>query len=160
MSKPNLEHLALNRVRERYPQLRRGGFAHAVRSLEIDLDNPLPFIPDVWFRMRLVYEGEPDSTLFVCIEIEDSNPLTATKLQHYLDLWDHLDSLDHGLRLLVFDRYGYNEREIDLYQIYFETLVEDARIWRLNASPAERDALYKRMDEFVAALAAMPKETS
>lgn len=64
MSKLNLEHLALNRVREKYRHLRRGGFARAVRSLDVDLDDPLPFIPDAWFAMRLVHEDESEGVMF------------------------------------------------------------------------------------------------
>ena len=106
----SLERLALSHVRAKYPNLQRGGFARAVRALEpgTDLDVPIPLRPDGWFAQHEVWEGG-EGTTFICIEIEDSSLLTPAKLWHYADLWGALDYLSHDLRLLVFDRYGYNE---------------------------------------------------
>ena len=78
------------------------------------------FIPDGWFEQIAI--GESGPTL-VCVEIEDSNPLTPEKLWRYCDLWDTLDFYDCDLRLLVFDRYGENERELNLGAFYIAGLV-------------------------------------
>ena len=76
-------------------------------------------IPDGWF-----VEGDPvhghekgQPATFTCIEIVDKHPLTREKLWRYCDLADTLDYYGPDLRLFVFDRYGYNERELDLIDL-------------------------------------------
>ena len=100
---PTLEQLALARLRGKFPNLRREGFSGAVRAVdpEIDREGRVPFIPDGWFV---------EQATFTCVEVEDANPLSPEKLWCYCELWDSLDFYDHHLRLLVFDRYGLNQR--------------------------------------------------
>ena len=43
--------------------------------------------------------------------------LTGEKLWRYCDLADTLDYDGPDLRLFVFDRYGHNERELDLIDL-------------------------------------------
>jgi hypothetical protein len=116
---PTLERLALNRIREQYPDLRRGGFSRAVRGHCAREDAPLGpigIIPDGWF--------EKPAGAFICVEVEDHHPLSREKLWLYCELYDWLDACDHGsLRLLVFDRYGLNERELDLGTLYLDGIV-------------------------------------
>jgi hypothetical protein len=57
-------------------------------------------------------------------EIEDCNPLSREKLWRYRELYDALDGYDRLLRLFVFDRYGYSQRELDLCELYLNGLVE------------------------------------
>jgi hypothetical protein len=144
MRKPTLERLALSRLREQFPDLRRGGFSRAIRSLEPSLDERVRFTPDGWFAQHVVWPGGAKGVVFTCIEIEDQHPLSADKLRLYCDLWNQLDCLDHDLRLLVFDRYGFGERELDLHKIFLTIIIEEARDWRLTASPAELEAARKR----------------
>jgi hypothetical protein len=80
---------------------------------------PVKIIPDSWLL-------EPADT-FIALEIEDRHPLTREKLWLYCDLFDTLDFYDLNLRLFVFDRYGHNQRELDLCAIYLDCLVEGAR---------------------------------
>jgi hypothetical protein len=127
---PSLESLAFAYLWEkRFPELKRKGFPTAIREAipesELDIEDgetlEINFRPDGWFRQ--------DDT-FTCIEIEDSNPLTVEKLQEYGNL--HFTLADHGyrLRLFVFDRYGLNEREIDLNWFYWEIFDRAAGVSR------------------------------
>jgi hypothetical protein len=76
------------------------------------------------------------SGVFIAVEIEDSNPLSEEKLFRYCELYDALDYCDcGGLRLFVFDRYGLNERELDLCELYLNGLVEKARLKRVAPAP-------------------------
>lgn len=88
------------------------------------------FIPDGWFRLQKS-QCEPSLRtnasgfdVFVAIEIEDGNELSPEKLWLYCDLFDTLEYYDIGLILLVFDRYGHNQRQLDLAQLHFDLLVE------------------------------------
>jgi hypothetical protein len=120
---PTLERLGLDRIRGRFPELRRRGFSAAIRAIDPDIGR-VHIIPDGWFVQS--YEANPKcivDRVFTCVEIEDRHPLTADKLWRYCGLWDILDSFDCFLRLYVFDRYGFNRRELDLGQLYFQGLV-------------------------------------
>jgi hypothetical protein len=121
---PTLEQLALLRLREQFPDLRRKGFSAAVRKVcDGELTEHIGIIPDGWLFDAL----QPDAPvfgIFTAIEIEDHHPLTREKLQRYCDLYDVLDSCNYFLRLLVFDRYGHNQRELDLHTLFFNSLIE------------------------------------
>lgn len=116
-----LEQIALDRVRQQFPDLKRNGFAAAVRALDPDLKGyRCKFVPDGWTVERI---GEDiwgqDTVRFTCIEVEDSSRLTPLKLQNYADFWFALDCYGHELRLLVFDRYGLGQRELSLQDIWW-----------------------------------------
>ena len=121
-----LERLALAKLRERFPGLQRRGFSAAVRAVDPDIDREgrVAVIPDGWFIEKGSRKKGFDATL-TCVEIEDGNPLTADKLYLYCDLWDTLEYYYHDLRLFVFDRYGLNQRELDLGS-YFDFLGQRA----------------------------------
>lgn len=126
---PTLERLALNRVREKFPGLQRKGFSTAVRrhlATEGEVRRgSVGIIPDGWF--------EDQKGTFICVEIEDGHPLTPEKLWLYCDLWATLDACDVGyLHLLVFDRYGHNQRELDLCALYVDGVIEKAAMRRLQ----------------------------
>jgi hypothetical protein len=141
-----LERLAFNRLKNQYPLLQRNGFEKAVRAaLNGNLldGERIGFIPDGWFRLT---KGKPPKGFeerealskkramnnfdnFVAFEIEDQHTLSAEKLWRYCDLFDTLDFYGMGLLLIVCDRYGHNQRQLDLSQLYFEMLREKAE-WR------------------------------
>ena len=132
---PTLESLALARVRETYPDLQRTGFRRAVLKLEPAIQRwEINFIPDGWFKEFLpdVYlDFLPDTEsggthVFTCVEIEDKHPLSREKMWAYCQLWDALDCYAHYLRLLVFDRYGLNERELNLGKTYCDSIIQMA----------------------------------
>jgi hypothetical protein len=122
---PTLERLALNRVREQFPQLKRRGFAAALRAAFPDEIEEVSFIPDGWFIDGDLLAGENGGPCakVICVEIEDRHPLSAEKLWLYCHLYDTLDFLCCDLHLLVFDRYGHNQRELDLCTLYLGGLV-------------------------------------
>jgi hypothetical protein len=96
-----------------------------LEPIEFNPAIPIPILPDGWF-----YEPDPDPDMggtFTCIEVEDSNPLSREKLWAYCELYMSLDCWDYELRLFVFDRYGLNERQLNLCDLYFTGIVEMAR---------------------------------
>lgn len=119
-----LEHLALSRVKQRFPNLRRKGFETAIRKvLRGELgDERIGLIPDGW--LHVAREIEDGGDLFVALEIEDRNTLSARKLWLYCNLFDTLDFYDIELQLLVFDRYGQSQRMLDLPRLYYEMLAQ------------------------------------
>jgi hypothetical protein len=121
MTKGWLEQIALEQVRQQFPDLRRHGFAAAIRALHPDLKGyRYRFLPDGWTVERVGdgFEKDRPAMRFTCIEVEDSSLLTPAKLQSYARLWFNLDFFWHELRLLVFDRYGLNQRELSLPDIW------------------------------------------
>jgi hypothetical protein len=136
---PTLERLALNRVREQFPRLKRNGFSLAVRKhirTECahwdEVPKSIGIIPDGWF--------EEKTGTFVCIEIEDSHPLSEEKLWNYCELYRMLEAMNVGdLRLLVFYRYGHNQRELDLCAVYLGGVVEMARLRRVREVESNQD---------------------
>jgi hypothetical protein len=127
---PTLERLALNRVREQFPRLKRNGFSLAVRK---HIRTECAHWDEVPKYIGIIHDGwfEEKTGTFVCIEIEDCHPLTEDKLWNYCKLYARLEAMNVGdLRLLVFDRYGHNQRELDLCAIWFDYKMEDARLRR------------------------------
>jgi hypothetical protein len=124
---PTLERLALNRLRERFPPFRRPGLSKTIRKALPDID-AVRIIPDGWFVEGDLLAGEDggECATITCIEIEDAHPLSAEKLWRYCELYDTLDFYCCGLRLFVFDRYGLNERELDLRALFVEGIIEIA----------------------------------
>jgi hypothetical protein len=130
---PKLENLALQTVRQTFPDLQRGGFLKALREIAPYIQpREFKFIPDGWF-MEIDRRSRKKSDwwhTFNCIEIEDSHTLIPSKLWAYCELWWHLDDPPFfggginlnavNLRLFVFDRYGLSRREIDLARHYFD----------------------------------------
>jgi hypothetical protein len=126
---PTLEQLALNRLHQQFPNLKRGGFSKAVRNAcEGEcVPKPIGIIPDGWFEERITQPHGFVLRTFVAIEIEDTHPLSREKLKLYCDVWDLLDFCSCDLRLFVFDRYGHNKRELNLCSIYIQGLIEAAK---------------------------------
>jgi hypothetical protein len=108
----------------RFSNLRRKGFAAAIPAIDLDFEQAdIGFIPDGWFVENI--GGASDVALcFTCVEIEDGNPMSNDKLWLYSDLCFALDSYGCELRLFVFDRYGLNERELPLPELFAQYLVE------------------------------------
>lgn len=106
---PTLEQLVLCQLQRRFPTMQKGGFTKALKS-SFGYEKPFAFIPDGWFVER--YEDGRDE--ITCIEVEDTSTLSVEKLRAYCDLWEMFDNLCVSLRLIVLDRYGMNERDIDL----------------------------------------------
>lgn len=51
--------------------------------------------------------------------LKTRHPLSTAKLWKYCLLWFALDSENHELRLFVFDRYGLNQRELNLCEMFW-----------------------------------------
>lgn len=129
---PTVERVALGQLRTRFTGLQRRGFQQAIRAVFDDMPNyQVGILPDGWLR-----EGDT----FVALEIEDSNPLSFDKLWKYCQLWDVLDFYDLSLRLLVFDRYGQSQRELDLGSMYADVEAEANRVREREAADAARRA--------------------
>jgi len=128
---PTMERLALLHVSKRFPGLKRKGFSGAVRKASDGcmLKSEIGIIPDGW-RLDVLPEDAPVCGVFTVIEIEDRHPLSQEKLSRYCHLYDALDFYLYFLRLLVFDRYGQNQRDLDLHEILFSSTVEMARAKR------------------------------
>lgn len=73
------------------------------------------FIPDLWKIER------PEKTIHL-FEIEDTHPLTQTKLMQLHDYWWAMDAISWMVTLTVFDRYGVNPRSLDLTTYAFHML--------------------------------------
>lgn len=72
----------------------------------------------------------PDAHYFednnvVIVELEDTNKLSFNRLLRYCEMWSVFDYELPSImpRLIVMDRYGMNQREIDLMQ-YYHTFVD------------------------------------
>lgn len=100
------------------------GFAKAVRVLVHDDYANKSVVPDGWYFVTHRVAGHTRVTICL-IEIEDWHPLSIEKLQHLVALWWNLDGDGITLRLFVYDRYGENKREIDLYA--YDELLRDYR---------------------------------
>lgn len=120
------------------PEWERKGFWDAVRSelareyedeemARGDVRNLDRFIPDLF---KVTDEGyKPDQRTIWILEIEDTSVLSRDKLRRIVDLWWVIDSTDTTfLRLLVVDRYGKNRREIDLTELAFALIREEAGV--------------------------------
>jgi hypothetical protein len=124
---PTMERLALAEVHRRFPSLQRKGFHTAVReACGSELAKPIGFTPDGWFVEGDHINGEErdEPATFTCIEIENRHLLSREKLWRYCDLAVLLDFCSHNLRLFVFDRYGLNERELNLLRLFYVTQIE------------------------------------
>jgi len=111
--------LAIRRLERDYPQARRRGFSRAVLKVFTDADNetrPVSLIPDLWWQAAPV-DGWPGD--MICIGVEDRNPVSATKLHEYAELWFDLDFVDCELRLYVTDRWGHELKSVSLHDCYY-----------------------------------------
>lgn len=77
-------------------------------ALEVDTKpNFFDIRPDL---LSLDYEAKQ-----VCFhEIEDTNPLSSFKLGRYVRIFEYADADELAVGLFIYDRYGYNQRKIDL----------------------------------------------
>ena len=142
---------ASTNLQAKFPRLQRHGFGGAVReALNGDLgDARIGLIPAGWFRLQKetcepeLRTNETGFDVFVAVEIEDARPLSPKKLRRYCDLFDTLEYYDIGLILLVCDRYGHNQRQPDLAQLYNELVLapwveECVRVARRDDRPIAR----------------------
>ena len=60
------------------------------------------------------------------LEIEETSPLTESKLRDYCRLWNALDFYDLKLEVIVTDRYGLNPRQLPLGNYWLSTIAADA----------------------------------
>jgi hypothetical protein len=94
-----LEDLALNQVRKRFSHIRRQGFSAAIRSLSPLLQSyRCGFVPDGWFVEHDTYGEIGEFSIFTCVEIEDTNPLSPGKLWKYRQLWLDLSAFSRSPR--------------------------------------------------------------
>jgi hypothetical protein len=76
------------------------------------------FVPDLWFV-------DVDSRVVHIFEIEDSSPLTPSKLKRLVDFWWAMDDEAWDVKVVVFDRYGLQPRNIDLQRVAFREMGAD-----------------------------------
>lgn len=67
-----------------------------------------------------LYEIDEADKLIRLFEIEDTHPLSDSKLHKLAFWWWSLDSYGFELELFVTDRYGHNLRKIDLAALFFQ----------------------------------------
>ena len=87
------------------------------------------FIPDLWRIDR----SKKAIHLF---EIEDTHPLTQTKLMQLHDYWWAMDAISWMVTLTVFDRYGMNARVLNLTDYSFHMLPVIRREMRKPNKPS------------------------
>jgi hypothetical protein len=78
------------------------------------------FIPDLW---RI---DEKQSTIYL-YEVEDTNPISNAKLAKLNEYWWAVDNDYWSIKLVVFDRYGLNPREINLEDFSFRAIEVNVR---------------------------------
>ena len=67
------------------------------------------FVPDL-------YEIKEEEKRIIIHEVEDESTINTDKLLKICDIYWFLDEYGIRFHLFVYDRYGYNQREIDLLQ--------------------------------------------
>jgi len=85
-----------------------------------DIRDEMPnIIPDGY----IIDEKEHKITVF---EVEDSNLLTAYKIDCIVELWSMLDCESWKFEAKVTDRYGMNEKTLPLMHYYYSSLKKDS----------------------------------
>lgn len=153
----SIHEFSIQKVINRRPEsLVIGGLNKFIRKLcwEREGITPKSFrfsrIPDAWS-----YESDEDDSYPGTIniyEVENTSEISEEKLQEYAYLWFNLDSLNIGLCLFVYDRYGENERELCL-QEYFYLFYKKQRRQRQQSKPRHhRGAFLYELDVLKEAL--------
>jgi hypothetical protein len=89
-------------------------------------------IPDFWFI-------DEKCMSVVCVEVEDTNPINAAKLNQYIRLWWHLDEIYWETHLLCSDRWG-NLAPVPLTNFTNMGLVDTTGHRLASVIEAEREA--------------------
>lgn len=76
------------------------------------------FRPDLWFV-------DADERVVNLFEIEDTSPLTGTKLEKLVNFWWAMDDESWDVCVIVFDRYGLQPRAINLQRAAFREMGAD-----------------------------------
>lgn len=114
------------------PDIHRNGFRAAVRALWVEInegnewyeDAPsMDFLPDA-------YRIDRETQSLILYEVEDSNPISPSKLQKlgwFWFCWDCEDYHDWMPRLVTVDHYGRETGEIDMCGLYYSAILESER---------------------------------
>jgi hypothetical protein len=127
----SIHEMAIQRIIGAYPKgfINVGGFGKAFKKIATqyeffsEVGSGMRRIPDAWSYVPHDTDEFPGT--FTLYEIEDANPLSPQKLKDYADFYFVCDYYDLDIRLMVYDRYGENEREIPLYEYYLLFLFDD-----------------------------------
>lgn len=107
--------LAVTKMQAYDPAIKTRGFAQALRDIleleDPDADDNADYNPGI---IPDAYKIDHDNQCIWIYEIEDTNPLTLDKLVLITDIFWLFDWLSWNTRLIVYDRYGENPRELNL----------------------------------------------
>ncbi len=78
------------------------------------------FIPDLY------QINEKKKTIRIW-EIEDTNPLSESKMQKLIKMWFYLDCEDWDFEVITTDRYGLSETVVPVDAYYFDDLMVNAK---------------------------------
>lgn len=118
-----MHNVAIQKIFNRHSDVQVGQVNSIVRTLAKQFDlalDPEAFFrrhPDAWSYAPW-HDDEYPGTITI-FEIEDTHPISLQKLKDYAENWFFLDCSDIALRLIVYDRYGEHERELDLMEYWF-----------------------------------------
>lgn len=120
----SIHELSISKIIARRPEkVHRRDFStflqklHAKFDIWLDPEERFSRRPDAWSYEPYATDELPGTINL--LEIEDTSPLSPEKLRDYADWWFLLDCDQIVLRLFVYDRYGEQERELDLQDYWF-----------------------------------------
>lgn len=131
----SIHELAIQRVMRRREGIRINGMGKFLRSMSESRDGTIIDHYDITTRRPDAWAYEPavgSGTLYL-FEIEDQNPISTDKLRDYADFWFACDTYDIDLKLFVYDRYGEQEREINLCEYLLMFWEDDMRQGKFSA---------------------------
>jgi hypothetical protein len=102
-------------------RMQTNGFAKAIRKYvrdEDDPDNEPNAEIDVHFRPD-AYVVDINNQAITVYEVEDTNALSVQKIRDLTHFWFVLDSYSWDFRVVVTDRYGLNQRELNMQAYYY-----------------------------------------
>ena len=112
--------MVVARLKADNPHIRDKGFSKCLMDLitTLGLVDEVPADKKGRRRFEIIpdaYIFDPDFEVVTAYEVEDTHPLTPAKLSIYADIFWILDQKHWLLKLIVLDRYGKNERVLDLF---------------------------------------------
>lgn len=125
MIRNSIHEMAIQRVQAKWaPQaVYRNGLQDRLREIDarfemlLEPDDRLRRIPDAWSYVPH-HTTEHPGTIYL-FEVENEHSLSEDKLCDYAMFYNIFDFYNCDVRLFVYDRYGENEREINLQEYYF-----------------------------------------
>lgn len=121
--KTSIHDLSIKKLALEIPDLRTKGFAAKlawyVSCIDSD-DVTEELCKDVRKKARFVPDAYAFDGMTVSIyEVEDTSPISRSKLEKIVDLWFLLDYAGVELKLFVLDRYATEAKEVPLFPYFY-----------------------------------------